>query len=85
MSLSQEYANENMKHRAGGGNRRNKVNKKKKTRSNSGEIAICQALQNICGAYYKVNGGLISMLKIERKKLIVIFRIIGYDWLSTGK
>lgn len=53
ISLNQEFANENLKHRPGAQNKRNKL-KKKKTRFNSCEIVVCQALQNICGAYYKV-------------------------------
>lgn len=60
IALNHELANENSKHRFGGCSKRNKV-KKKKTRSNSNEIVLCQALQNLCGAYYKVisvnNGG----------------------------
>ena len=54
--INQEYANDNLKHRSGGNyNKRNKILKKRKTRLNSNEIILCQALQNICGAYYKVN------------------------------
>lgn len=52
ISLNQELANENLKHRSGV-NKRNKT-KKKKNRSNSCEIIMCQALQNICGGFYKV-------------------------------
>ncbi|KAK7579647.1 hypothetical protein V9T40_000276 [Parthenolecanium corni] len=51
ISLNQELANENLKHRSGV-NKRNKT-KKKKNRSNSCEIIMCQALQNICGGFYK--------------------------------
>lgn len=59
--MNQEISNENTKHRSGSNNRRNKL-KKKKTRMMSSEIAICQALQNICGAYYKVIKFFISTL-----------------------
>lgn len=62
--MNQEISNENTKHRSGSNNRRNKL-KKKKTRMMSSEIAICQALQNICGAYYKVIKFYISTLIIN--------------------
>lgn len=54
MIYSQEYYEEKLK----GGNknkRGNKVNRKKKTRSNEYEITMYQALQSMSGAYCKVN------------------------------
>lgn len=46
----------------GRGAKKNKTNKKKKTRPYGREIAMYQALQNLCGGFYKVNITVVNSL-----------------------
>jgi hypothetical protein len=50
--LEQEVALENQKGRT---SKKNKLKKKNKVRPYGKEITLNQALQNMCGGYYKVN------------------------------
>lgn len=78
--LEQDILNESQK---GKGNKKSSKNKKKKSipRPYCSEIMLYQALQNICGGYYKVNW---TFLNWYEPFLLFVNLFVGFSWFSVG-